>query len=130
MPWLGWVIVGLGVLEGGWMLFDGGRALVVGDYVTPNAGRHAGRLGPWAHLVRGVGLEPRSTVVKVGLILLGLAWLAAAAGFGGRSPWGWWAMLGCAVLSLWYVPVGTLLSVLQIGLLLLPAVRAACQGSA
>jgi hypothetical protein len=38
-----WVIVALMVLEAGWMLFDGTRALIVGDYVTP-AGLGRGRI--------------------------------------------------------------------------------------
>ena len=35
----------------------------------------------------------------------------------------WSMMLICSVLGLWYLPFGTLLSVLQIILLVLPAVR-------
>jgi hypothetical protein len=43
--------------------YDGSRALIVGDYVTPKSGAYAGQLGPWAKLVAAVGIEPRSTVM-------------------------------------------------------------------
>ena len=33
-------------VEAGWMVFDGTRALVVGDYVTPSSEEHAGEPGP------------------------------------------------------------------------------------
>jgi hypothetical protein len=66
------------VLLGGWMTFDGGRALVTGDYITPRTGSHAGQLGPWARLVRIVRIEPRSTLMKTIFVVLGAAWLALA----------------------------------------------------
>ena len=64
MAWLKWIIVLLAVTEAGWMTFDGLRALVVGDYVTPKTGEWAGQLGPWSRLVSAVGIEPRSTLMK------------------------------------------------------------------
>ncbi|HLE28123.1 MAG TPA: hypothetical protein VI793_08400 [Anaerolineales bacterium] len=42
MTWIDWLIVALAVLEAGWMAFDGTRAPVVGDYVTPKEGRTPG----------------------------------------------------------------------------------------
>jgi hypothetical protein len=47
MKWLRWVVLVLALTEGGWMAYDGGRALLVGDYVTPSTGEYAGQLGPW-----------------------------------------------------------------------------------
>ena len=35
LHWSAWVVAALVLLNGGWMAFDGGRALVIGDYVTP-----------------------------------------------------------------------------------------------
>jgi hypothetical protein len=61
LPVLAWIVTALAVLAGGWMAFDGARALIVGDYVTPQEGEYAGELGPWAALLESVGLEPRST---------------------------------------------------------------------
>lgn len=61
MHWSGWIVVVLAAVNAGWMLFDGSRALVVGDYVTPSTGEYARQLGPWATLVEAVGLDPCST---------------------------------------------------------------------
>jgi hypothetical protein len=46
MHWTGWIVAALAALNGGWMTFDGARALIVGDYVTPSSGEYAGQLGP------------------------------------------------------------------------------------
>jgi len=123
MHGLGWVVLVLAFVEGGWLAFDGGRALLVGDYVTPRGGRHAAQLGPWSKLVSAVGIDPRSTGTKLIHLALGLVWLGVMAGFALGSSWAWTGMVVCAVLGLWYLPFGTLLSLIQIGLLLLPALR-------
>jgi len=117
------IVLVLAVLEGGWLAFDGGRALVVGDYVTPRSGQYAGQLGPWAKVVASVGIEPRSTLMKSIHLVLGVAWLGVAVCFALGQPWARTGMLVCAALGLWYLPFGTLLSVVQIVLLLLPALR-------
>jgi hypothetical protein len=124
-PGLGLVVLCLAILLGGWLAFDGARALIVGDYVTPESGEYAGRLGPWAGVVSAVGLEPRSTGVKVIHLVLGLAWLVAALcyAYGVRGARD--GLLACAVLSLWYLPFGTILGVLLIVLLWLPSLRRA-----
>jgi hypothetical protein len=118
MNWIPITIMALALLQGGWLLLDGGRALVRGDYFTPRAGPRAGQLGPWARLVAAVGFGPRSTFMKVVHVLLGAAWLTAAALWWVRPDAGWWGVLGCAMASLWYLPMGTLLSLIQLALLL------------
>ena len=118
------VILTLVVFEAGWFAFDGGRALMVGDYVTPKSGQYAGQLGPWKHVVSAVGIEPRSTLMKSIFLVYGLAWLAVAVCFCFNVSWAWWVMVFAAVGSLWYLPFGTVLSVIQIVLLMLPPVRA------
>jgi hypothetical protein len=123
MKSLVWVIVVLGLMQGGWLAFDGSRALIVGDYVTPGSGQYAGQLGPWSKLVSAIGIEPRSTMMKSIHVGLGALWLVTTVCFALRMPWAWSGMLACAVLSLWYLPFGTLFGVIQIILLLLPAVR-------
>jgi len=123
MHWLGWVVVFFAFVEGGWLAFDGGHALVKGDYVTPSSGAHAGKLGPWSKLVSAVGLKPRSTTMKAIHLALGTVWIAMIVCFVLRLPWAWTAMLVCAITGLWYLPFGTLLSIIQIVLLLLPTLR-------
>ncbi len=123
MLWLRVLVLLLALLEGGWLAFDGGRALIVGDYVTPSSGTYAGQLGPWSKLVSAVGIDPRSTLMKSIHLGLGSAWLVVIVCFALRLPWAWWAMLVCAVASLWYLPFGTLLSVIQIIVLALPPLR-------
>jgi hypothetical protein len=123
MHWLGWIVILLALVEGGWLAFDGGRALITGDYVTPSSGECAGQLGPWSKLVSAVGIEPRSTLMKSIHLGLGVVWLAAIICFVAGVPRAWTAMLICAIAALWYLPFGTLLSVIQIVLLLLPPLR-------
>ena len=123
-PWLSRTVLVLALLEAGWLTFDGGRALLVGDYVTARSGPYAGQLGPWSKLVSAVGIEPRSTLMKGIHVVLGVTWLAIAAGFAAGRPWAWTGMLVCAVLGLWYLPFGTLLGLAQIVLLLVMRARA------
>ena len=117
MIWLRIMILLLGGILGLWLTFDGVLALVTGEYVTPKTGAHAGQLGPWAGIVRAVGLEPKSTVVKCVHVFLGLAWLVSLAGFAVRASWGRSALLVCSVASFWYLPIGTLIGVVTLAIL-------------
>lgn len=109
MRWPHWTIVGLAALLGAWLLFDGIRALTVGDYVTATSGPHAGRLGPWASLLRAVGIEPRHVAVKLAHVALGVCWFTACVCVLLRAPWARIAVIGVGVASLWYLPFGTVL---------------------
>ncbi len=123
LHWSAWLVGGLVLLNGGWMAFDGGRALVVGDYVTPKTGQLAGALGPWSKIVAGVGIGPRSTLMKCIFLAYGFAYLAATAAFLLGASSAWWAIVVLAALGLWYIPFGTLINVVVIILLLLPPMR-------
>ncbi len=125
MHWSGWIVVGLALFVGGWFVFDGARALAVGEYVTPKTGQYAGQLGPWSKVVSAIGIDPRSTLMKTIFVAYGLLWLAVIVCFILGLKWAWWAMLIAAVGSLWYLPFGTLLGLVQISLLLMPALRVA-----
>lgn len=125
MASLRWLTVALCVLQGGFMVFDGARALATGSYLTPSSGEHAGRLGPWARLVRAVGIAPESTGMKVALVVLGLLWLGVAAGVALGAAWAWPSGLVVAVATLWYLVPGTVISVAVLVLLLTPPVRRA-----
>ena len=112
------LVVALAFIEGSWMTFDGTRALIVGDYVTPRAGAHAGQLGPWHHLVSVVGIAPRSDAMKLIFIAYGIGWLVIAVGLLRGAPWAWMAAMIAAIATLWYLPIGTLCSLIQIASLL------------
>jgi hypothetical protein len=114
MTWVRIALVALGLIEGAWMTFDGGRALAVGDYVTPSSGAHAGQLGPWNYVVSAVGIPPRSTAMKLIFVVYGLSWLIIAFGLALGAGWALPAMLIAALATLWYLPVGTIFGVVQL----------------
>ena len=120
---LRWITIILALVVAGWLTFDGTRAFVVGDYVTPKTGEHAGQLGPWTKLVSSIGIEPRSTLMKTIFILYGIAWLATVICYALGYRWAWWAMLFAAVGALWYLWIGTVASLIIIILLLIPAIQ-------
>jgi hypothetical protein len=113
------ILAVLGFTSGGWMLFDGGRRLIAGDYVRIN-----GQLGPWQHAFAAVGVDPMSAGVAVAFVVIALFRLAATVGVIGGARWGWGAMLASSVAILWYLPIGTANAILTIVILLLPALRA------
>jgi len=120
---LRWIIVVVAFIAAGWLAFDGAHALVTGNYVTLRSGPHAGQLGPWSKLLTAMGLDPRSLFVKWLHLVIGTAWLGAIVAFAFRVRRAWGAMLVGAIAGLWYVPFGTLISLIVIGLLMLPGVR-------
>ena len=107
------------VSTAGWMLFDGTRALIIGDYVTPQTGEYAGQLGPWSNLVQAVGIEPRSILMKLIFVTQGLGSLTLVTGYIFHKSWAKNALLIVALLGLWYLPIGTLINLLALSLLLL-----------
>src|SRR6185503_11711843 len=117
--WTTWLSVFLIASVAGWMVFDGTRALVVGDYVTPQTGEYAGQLGPWSNLVRVVGIEPRSTSMKLIFVTQGLVTLTFVVGHLLNKAWAWTGLLVALLLGLWYLPIGTLVNLLALILLLL-----------
>lgn len=119
-----WLVTALVFATGGWMLFDGVRALVVGDFVTPGRGGYAGQVGPWANLVSMAGLEPRSTLMKLIFVGYGVCYLAAAVALLLHVPGAWWLVLVFAVAGLWYLPIGTVANLAVIALLVFaPSLR-------
>ncbi len=114
-----WIIFLLVLCTAGWMLSDGLRALILGDYFTSAAGEFAGQLGPWAGLVAAIGIDPRSTFMKSVFIIYGTAALIAVVGFALNQPWGRNALISMAVLGLWYLPIGTAANIIVIILLFL-----------
>jgi hypothetical protein len=120
---LKWVTVALCVVQGGYIVVDGAKALATGDYITPGSGTHAGQLGPWAQLVRAIGISPHATGVRLLFVVLGAAWLVTAVAIGLEMPWGWIIGLIVAVATLWYLVPGTVISAVVLILLLATPLR-------
>lgn len=118
MSWTGWLVVLLAGVCGAWMAFDGTRALVIGDFVTPTSGPYAGQLGPWARVLEAVGIPPRAMAIKLAFVVYGATQLASVAAFAAGAAWAPRLLLATAALGLWYVPFGTLLNGAAIVLLL------------
>lgn len=55
MHWFAWIVVVFAFIEGGRPVYDGGHALVTGEYVTPSSGEYAGQLRP--------GRRPTATIL-------------------------------------------------------------------
>ena len=85
MGWAGGWRRALRRCRAAYMAFDGVRALVVGSYITPRSGEHAGQLGPWARVVRAVGIPPESTGMKAAFVVLGAGLSGRGGGVGRRS---------------------------------------------
>jgi hypothetical protein len=111
------------LIEAGWMAFDGTRALVVGELITPRDGPHRGELGPWRHIVARLGINPSGTLMKVIFSVYGWTWLILAVAFALGAGWSWVAMVVAAAGALWFLPIGTVLSVVQLVLLVLLRAR-------
>jgi hypothetical protein len=106
---LRWGIVALALLEAGWMVYDGTRALVIGSYFNEP-------IGPWRYVVEPLGIEPKSTLMESFFVVYGAAWLVVIVAYVLRVAWAKTAMIVAAVGSLWYIPLGTMFSVAQLAL--------------
>ncbi len=115
---LKWIVIILAVLNFGYMLFDGSRALIKGDYIRPTEGEYAGQLGPWNGIVKFIGIDPQSTLMKMIFVLWGLMGIILTICFGLNYQWAWKALLIMNICLLWYLWMGTGLSIIQIILLI------------
>ncbi len=87
------------------MLLDGVYAHLNDRYI-------GGPPGLWAVLVKFAGIDPRSYTMNDIFVFFGICWLGAILFylFQRRT-----AILGMAIASLWYVPLGAILSLVIIG---------------
>lgn len=116
------IIVLMSIIVGGWMVFDGVRALAVGNYITPTTGKYAGQLGPWATLVQKMGIAPQSSFMKLWMASQGGLWILVSLLFL-KMPGMWGASVAMAFLGLWYLPFGTVVGLIELILLFLPSMR-------
>lgn len=101
----------IALLTGTFMLVDGITVMVKGRYIGPP------EPGPWAGLFRAFGIN----VFSLGPLFLiyGIAWLILVYGTLTNQAWSIRYGLVLAILTLWYLPIGTLMSVIAFILLLL-----------
>lgn len=99
----------LSLLNGAWLIVDGAHVLLKGKYIGPE------KPGPWAGLIRCLGLNPMK--MGVPFMVIGAIWCVGAALFvmnGASVP-----LYVAAALTLGYVPFGTVTSSVVMGMLIL-----------
>ena len=104
------IITLLALLNGSYMLLDGIFVMVKGKYIGP------AKPGPWANLFYKMNLN----VYKLGwlFILYGLVWLIWVYAFSTNKTCAYPLGLMISVLTIWYLPFGTLISFIVIATLL------------
>jgi hypothetical protein len=105
------VIIAVSSFIGGWMIFDGIHVLQTGKYFGPE------KPGPWSEIAVRVGIDP----LKMGpvFILIGAMWAAFIAGLVFHQPWAFAMGIIACIATLWYLPIGTVLSILLLIALIL-----------
>ena len=98
-----YAVLVLSLINGLWMLIDGIHVIAKGKYIGPE------KPGPWASLIELTGVD----VFKLGplFVLFGIAWLAFVAGLFGNAAWARNFGIVLSILTLWYLPFGTLISI-------------------
>lgn len=91
------------------MIIDGLYVLIFSRYIGPD------KPGPWADVIAAIGLNP----MRFGLVFVafGIDWIAGGIGVIKDRRWGYNLTMIIALLSLWYLTIGTLLAVLAIVLI-------------
>lgn len=97
------LVIILSVIMGGFMLIDGIYVMVRGKYIGPP------KPGPWAEVFYKFDVN----VFKLGpmFIIYGIMWLAFMVGVLTNQSWAFTFGIIVSIASLWYIPVGTLLSI-------------------
>lgn len=114
-----WVIVVFALINAGYMTYDGARALIKGDYIRPTSGEYAGQLGPWSKLVKLIGIDPESALMKSVFLIFGILSLFITVCFILDYPWAGNAMIIINICTLWNLILGTASSLIQIILLII-----------
>lgn len=110
-----WKIIAtlLSLLAGGWMITDGIHCMIRDKYIGPE------KPGPWSAIFTSLGMNPFKIAPL--FVLLGILWIAGLAFLLLSSPptsqKAWTFSIAVAIGSLWYFPVGTILSIAYILLL-------------
>ena len=94
----------LGLLNGGYMLLDGIYVMLKGKYIGPE------KPGPWAMLFEKFNVN----VFKLGplFVMFGLLWLTWLYALWTDRSWAYTFGIIMSILTLWYLPIGTLFSLI------------------
>jgi len=101
------------------MTLEGIHALATGSYIVPAGGEYVGTLGPWAWALGLMQIDPLGTPAKLAFVLLGVIWLVHVRNIAVNKVILPAAILLC-VLTLWYLPFGTIFAVIELLALLVP----------
>jgi hypothetical protein len=98
------LISALAFLNGGFMLIDGIYVLLKGKYIGSE------KPGPWARLFYIFDIN----VFKLGplFILFGIVWLTWIYALWTNRDWAYSFGILISILTLWYLPVGTIFSII------------------
>ena len=101
----------LAFANGVFMFIDGIHVIIKGKYIGPE------KPGPWANLFYKLNIN----VFKLGPLFafLGLGWLLWVYGLWTNQNWAFIFGLIISLLTLWYIKVGTFVSIIVIILLLI-----------
>ena len=105
-----YLVIGLSLLNGLWMLIDGIHVIARGKYIGPE------KPGPWASLIGLTGVD----VFKLGplFVLYGVAWIAFVIFSLTDVSWARGFGIALSIATLWYLPVGTLISLIVLAALI------------
>lgn len=105
-----YVVAGLSLVNALWMLIDGVYVMLNGKYIGPE------KPGPWASLIGFTGFD----VFKLGpmFVAFGIAWAFFVFCLLTGSTWTFWFGIIITVLTLWYLPFGTIISLIVLGSLI------------
>jgi hypothetical protein len=100
----------LGLLNGVYMLIDGIFVMVKGKYIGPE------KPGPWANIFYKLDVN----VFKLGplFVAFGILWLTWLYGLWTNQGWAYIFGIIISILTFWYLPVGTILSIIVLLVLL------------
>lgn len=104
------LITTFGLINGGFMLLDGIYVMIKGKYIGP------AKPGPWASLFSMLNID----VFKLGplFVLFGICWIGWILSLWTNQSWAYAFGLILGIFTLWYLPIGTLLSAIILLLLL------------
>jgi hypothetical protein len=109
------LLIVLAFINGGYMLIDGIYVMLNGKYIGPP------KPGPWANLFYKLQMD----VFKLGPLFIGygLLWLVFIYGLWTSQGWAYILGLILSICTLWYLPIGTVISVIVFVLLLTSRVK-------